>query len=134
VIKEIKKQNGIIIIPHPITFTKSMSMRYPLDKLHGIADALEIHNSRNIRYFNNAAKKACRKYNFAQTGSSDAHIPADIGNGYVLFAGNLRDAIRKKKLRAGGTTKISYISLGISVIQEFIITPIEKFFGKKNRQ
>ncbi len=130
VIKETKRQGGIIIIPHPITYTRSMSMRYPINKLKGKIDAIEIHNSRNTKKLNNAAKVAAKKYGFATVGSSDGHLPTDVGNGYTIFEGNLRDAIKRKKTIVGGTTSQAFWSLGISVLYEFFVYPIRKHWLK----
>ncbi|MFA5797283.1 MAG: PHP domain-containing protein [Candidatus Woesearchaeota archaeon] len=130
VIREIKHQGGLIIIPHPITYVRFMSMQYPFNKLRSIVDAIETINSRNTCKLNSAARHAAEKYGFAQTGGSDAHIPQDIGRGYTVFTGSLRDALRKRKTETKGSTRYAFISLGISIFVEYFIDPITKHWRK----
>jgi hypothetical protein len=136
-IKEVKRQNGIIIIPHPITISKKYSFRYPLKDLKkifkGIDFGFEIHNSRNFIVLNNKSKILAKKHNFAQTGSSDAHLPIDIGNGYVLFnetKDDLRSALKYARTIAGGTTKYNVLSCGISIISTHFFYYIRKIWLK----
>lgn len=133
-IKEVKRQKGIIIIPHPITISNKYSFRYSLNnlrkKLNGIDFGFEIFNSRNFVSLNNKSKLLSEKHDFSQTGSSDAHLPIDIGNGYTLFNGDLRTAIKNGKTIAGGTTKYNLPSCAISVISTYFFHPIKKIWLK----
>jgi predicted metal-dependent phosphoesterase TrpH len=121
VIDEIKGQDGIMIIPHPFRFAPWQRFKYPLEKLKGKVDAIEVFNSRNFLFGNTRAKKANKNLNYAEIGASDAHIPLDIGKGYTLFEGDLRNAIRKKKTAARGTVAFGILSAGISAINKRII-------------
>jgi predicted metal-dependent phosphoesterase TrpH len=123
-IGEIKSQGGIVIIPHPFTIASVRSFTYPLVKLKGKIDAVETFNSRNFPHYNELAKKEALKYGFAQTGSSDAHIKSDISNGYTLFEGDLRKAIKNKKTKVGGTTKYGFVSNVCASFKSRIIYPI----------
>jgi len=121
VLKEIRSQGGIAIIPHPSTITHRLSFTYPLSKLKGKVDAVETFNSRNFKFSNDVALKSALKWNFPQTGSSDAHLPFDIGRGYTLFEGDLRTAIKKGKTTPGGTNKFGLLSFLISVFYKYTI-------------
>jgi predicted metal-dependent phosphoesterase TrpH len=108
-IDEIHAQGGIVIVPHPFTVAFH-SFTYPLSKLKSKIDAVEAFNSRNFQHYNNIAKTEISRLGFSQVGSSDAHIPQDIGNGYTLFIGDLRTALKNKKTQIGGTTKYAIVS------------------------
>jgi hypothetical protein len=121
VLKEIRSQGGVAIIPHPSTITHRLSFTYPLSKLKGKIDAIETFNSRNFRFSNNIAKREALRLNFPQVGSSDAHLPIDIGKCYTLFEGDLRTAIRKGKTTPRGTTRYGLFSFIITIIYKYLI-------------
>lgn len=123
-IDEIKSQGGIVIVPHPFTFASIHTFSYSLAKLKGKIDAVETFNSRNFPHYNELAKKEALKCGFTQVGSSDAHIKSDISNGYTLFEGDLRKAIKNKKTKVGGTTKYAFISNLCAGFNSRIIYPI----------
>ena len=124
VIKEIKKQKGIIIVPHPFRIVPWLKFKYPLGKLKGKIDAIETFNSRNLVYSNNASKRTARKYNFPEVGSSDAHIPLDVGRGYTLFEGDLRKALKERKTTAKGSTLFGLFSGGMAFLNKRILSPL----------
>jgi len=121
VVKEIKAQNGLAIIPHPFRPIPWLKFRYPFEKLKGKIDAIETFNSRNTKTANMRAVDMAKRLGFAQTGSSDGHSLFDIGNGYTLFEGDLRNAIHSKKTRVGGTTKRAFLSILIAAINTRIL-------------
>lgn len=106
VIDNIRSQNGLIIIPHPFR-PFLQRFKYPLDKLKGKIDGIETLNSRNPDSKNRFAAKVAKQLSFAEIGSSDAHILLDIGNGYTLFDGDLRNAIKERKTTGEGPTKFA---------------------------
>jgi predicted metal-dependent phosphoesterase TrpH len=127
VVKEIKAQGGIAIIPHPFRPIPWLKFKYPFEKVKGIIDGIETFNSRNTTFANERAKAVAEKLGFAQTGSSDAHSLFDIGNGYTLFKGDLRKAIRFKSTKVGGTTKRAFISIMIAAVNARILSK----FGRR---
>jgi predicted metal-dependent phosphoesterase TrpH len=127
VVKEIKAQGGIAIIPHPFRPIPWLKFKYPFVKVKGMIDAIETFNSRNTTFANARAKAMAEKLGFAQTGSSDAHSLLDIGNGYTLFNGDLRKAIRSKSTKVGGTTKRAFISIMIAAVNARILSK----FGRR---
>jgi hypothetical protein len=121
VVKEIKAQDGIAIIPHPFRPIPWLKFKYPFEKVKGKIDAIETFNSRNTVNANIRAVDMASRLGFAQTGSSDAHSLFDIGNGYTLFEGDLKRAIRSKKTKAGGTNRRAFISVLISSINKRVL-------------
>ena len=111
VIEKIKGQGGIVIIPHPFRPFRQR-FNYPLERLVGKIDGIETLNSRNPDSSNKAAAKAAKQLSLAAVGSSDAHILLDIGKGFTLFDGELRDAIRERTTTSAGPNKfiIAFLS------------------------
>jgi predicted metal-dependent phosphoesterase TrpH len=136
VIKDVKRQKGIIIIPHPFTISRTFSFRYPFDKLKKIVIAkkldiaVEVFNSKNFNRFNNKSKNVAETYGFPQVGASDAHLSIDIGQGYTLFEGDLKNALKRSKTAVGGRTTYKLISNFIAVISPHIFYPIRKLWVK----
>lgn len=106
VINEIKKQNGIVIVPHPFHFPENFND--DLKKYVNLVDCFEVFNSRGIFYFQD--KKAfefSQKYNLAMTAGSDSHFYKTIGDAYTIVdnANNLEDfkkAILERKTKING--------------------------------
>jgi len=95
VIREIKKQKALCSIAHPYTF----GLRKSIGNIFGVreANAVEAFNARSLtNYENKKAKQLAKKLKRAETGGSDAHFPWEIGRGYTLFEGNLKDALNAK--------------------------------------
>ena len=99
-IDEIKKQGGLVVIVHPY---KPGEFTYPIEKLRGKVDAIEAFTAK-YPVSNRRARMIAKKLGIAVTGSSDSHMPFDVGRGYTMFEGDLRTAIKKRKTRTGGRT------------------------------
>lgn len=82
VIKEIKDQNGIIVLPHPYRGHKLNS------KIIENVDAIEVFNSRNNENENIKALKLAKKYNKPILTGSDAHFVIEIGNATTVIKGS----------------------------------------------
>ncbi len=124
VIREIRSQGGIVILPHPYRPVPWQKFRYPLEKLKGKIDALETFNSRNFFGANDRAAGVASRLKFPEVGASDAHMILDIGNGYTLFEGDLRKAIKAGKTIVGGTTKYGFISGAKAFINKRVLYPL----------
>lgn len=109
----IHEQGGIAVVPHPMSWvTRSVGRRSLESILSNAADgsgidALETVNPiagrvsyKKVKLLNET------RYRLAETGGSDAHFLALIGQGYTLFPGrkaaDLRRAIVGKTTLAGG--------------------------------
>lgn len=100
VMKEIKSQDGIVIIPHPFFFPEHFKDN--LEKYLDLIDGIEVFNARC--YFQKANKKAldfAKKHNLALIGASDAHCSKDVGNGITIADAHnvdeFKEAILQKK-------------------------------------
>jgi len=79
VIKAVKDQGGLVIMPHPY-------YRHDFrDDLFGLIDLIEINNARLPRAMNQQAKELAEKYQIPEVSGSDAHFPWEIGNCVTEF-------------------------------------------------
>jgi hypothetical protein len=106
VIKEIKEQNGVTIIPHP--FHWFTPFKGDLGKYAKLVDAIEVLNGRlPSKSVDRKALDFAKKNNMSIVGGSDVHYWRDVGDAYTVAKGakNLEDfkkAILDKKTRTGG--------------------------------
>lgn len=105
VMEEIKKQGGLVIIPHP--FHGPLSFKGDLTNYLDLIDGIEVINGR--RPFKDPDKKAlefAKKHNLAMTGGTDAHCAQAVGDAYTKCeANNLEEfkrAIVNKKTKGFG--------------------------------
>ena len=103
--EEIKKQGGLVIIPHP--FHDSESFRDDISKYLDLVDGIEVFNGRKPG--TSADKKAmefAKKYNLGMTAGSDSHYYKGIGYAYTEFSGNtaeeLKQAILNRQTKTHG--------------------------------
>ena len=83
VLREIKAQGGVAIIPHP--FHCCERFKDDLRKYKGLVDGIEVFNARLP--FSKADKQAlafAQENDFAKTASSDAHYHAGVGYAYTI--------------------------------------------------
>jgi predicted metal-dependent phosphoesterase TrpH len=105
-VKEIREQDGIVYIPHPLeTFRRGLQA----DALKRIAeqiDIVEIFNGRGRwRNKNLLADEFVSQYGMAIAASSDAHCPLGIGKTYSMIRGIPMKKRLKKLLRKGDLQK-----------------------------
>ena len=86
-VAEIKKQGGLVVIPHPFDGMRKTALKKDiLKKLvdSNLVDAIEIVNGRVIYVkHNHVAQQYAEKYNLFKTAGSDAHRIDEIGNTFV---------------------------------------------------
>ena len=101
-IAEIKRQGGLVYVPHPFDRMHSVpDYKHLLDVLDGV-DAIEVFNPRiAIAEFNEEAVRFAAKYRIPAGAGSDAHVPQGLGSvrirmrdfdGPEEFLESLRDA------------------------------------------
>jgi predicted metal-dependent phosphoesterase TrpH/glycosyltransferase involved in cell wall biosynthesis len=101
-IDEIKRQGGLVYVPHPFDRMHSVpDYEHLLDVLDDV-DAIEVFNPRvAISEFNDEAARFAAKYRIPAGAGSDAHVPQGLGsvrirmrefNGPEEFLESLRDA------------------------------------------
>jgi len=105
VIDEVKKQNGLVVIPHPFRTSSNPkhSFGYSIEKIKNKIDGIECFNARMMPGNNEKAQKIAKKLKVAGTGGSDAHFNFEIAKAYTIFDGDLRKALKQKKTKYEGT-------------------------------
>ena len=101
-VAEIKRQGGIVYVPHPFDRLHAVPDYEHLMPILGEVDAIEVYNPRvAIDTFNDEAMRFAAKYNIAAGAGSDAHVPQGLGSvrlrmhdfdGPQEFLQSLRDA------------------------------------------
>ncbi|MDQ6817763.1 MAG: glycosyltransferase, partial [Actinomycetota bacterium] len=101
-IAEIKRQGGVVYIPHPFDRLHSVPDYEHLLEVLDSVDAIEVFNPRvAIMEFNDEAARFAAKYRIAAGAGSDAHVPQGLGSvrirmrdfeGPEEFLESLRDA------------------------------------------
>ncbi len=101
-IAEIKRQGGVVYVPHPFDRLHAVPDYEHLLPVLGDVDALEVFNPRiAIAEFNDEAVRFAAKYRITAGAGSDAHVPQGLGSvrirmrdfdGPQEFLQSLRDA------------------------------------------
>jgi glycosyltransferase involved in cell wall biosynthesis len=101
-IAEIKRQGGVVYIPHPFDRLHSVPDYEHLLEVLDAVDAIEVFNPRvAIMEFNDEAARFAAKYRIPAGAGSDAHVPQGLGSvrirmrdfeGPEEFLESLRDA------------------------------------------
>lgn len=91
VIKEIKGQGGIAIIPHPFHFLKKFKGN--LEDYKDFIDGIEVFNARALFGGDKKALEFAKKNNLSQIAGSDAHYHKCVGDAFTIVeeAKNLED-------------------------------------------
>lgn len=113
VVEEVKKQNGLITIPHPfrVSTNPNHHFKIPFKEITKKVDAIEGFNARMLSNSSNEkAQKEAKKVKMSMTGGSDGHFFFEVGQGFTKFDGSLRDALKKGKTTVGG--KIGFGAFG----------------------
>ena len=87
-IKEIKKQGGIVYLPHPLDKTTRKTAIDPgkLENLIDEIDVIEIHNGRTVfPWDNNSARKLAIAKRKVMAVGSDAHTKYELGRNYMVM-------------------------------------------------
>lgn len=106
-IHEIRKQNGVIYIPHPFDYRRSGIQNYEnYEAIMKDSDIIEVFNSRClVNTPNEKAENFAKEQGILMAAASDAHGPKDIGTSYIEindfknvedFLLNMRDAVLVK--------------------------------------
>jgi len=86
-VEEIKRQGGVVVIPHPFDSMRITAMKIDVTNRlveNSDVDAIEVLNGRMIyNKDNKRALKYAEKHDLLKTAGSDAHRADEIGNAYV---------------------------------------------------
>src|SRR6476620_2022741 len=101
-IAEIRRQGGVVYVPHPFDRMHSVPDYEHLLPVLAEVDAIEVFNSRvAISAYNDEAERFAAKYRLAAGAGSDAHVPQGLGSARIRmrdfegpqeFLQSLRDA------------------------------------------
>ena len=142
-IKEIKKQNGIVYVPHPYDEKryKTVLKEEEINKHKKEIDYIEIHNGRNYKdEFSNKQKEISNKYKIKGIVGSDSHTFFELGRNYIItkekitinnMRSNLEDAkyIRKPSIKfAHQWTKVAKL---VTLIKKGDINGIKRIINQK---
>ena len=94
VIKEIKDQGGLVLLPHPFK-SKKPKIKHIINKI----DLIEGLNVRITKERNKKAQKLAKKYKIPMIACSDAHTPFTIGRARTI----LKEKNTKKELLKGNS-------------------------------
>ena len=84
-IAAIREQGGLVLVPHPFDrFRGSRISAAAVERIAPLVDAIEVFNARTTMEEDNArAREFARRNELAVVAGSDAHVVAEVGNGYV---------------------------------------------------
>jgi len=83
-IAEIKRQGGIVYVPHPFDRMHSVPDYEHLLPVIDQVDVIEVFNSRvAINAFNDEAERFAAKYHIAAGAGSDSHVPQGLGSAHI---------------------------------------------------
>jgi hypothetical protein len=100
VIKEIKKQNGVVVLPHP---TRNHIL---MNKVLKEIDIIEGYNAKSGKKANEMSKKLSIELNKFYCAGSDAHHYYEIGRGVIEFEIKEKNINEIKKALLNGNFKI----------------------------
>ena len=114
-IHEIRKQNGLVYIPHPFeTIRKSLKLPV-LEEIISNIDIFEVFNGRG-RFYGKTKKASefAKKYDLIASSSSDAHGYRGIGNTFVTIdtipnRNTLKQLLKNGKLQKTYATFWAYL-------------------------
>lgn len=95
--RHIKRQGGIVYLPHPLDPTRNSLTAESIDRIVDAIDVVEIFNARAPSEINLNAEKLCHALGAIPGAGSDAHTKRELGSVYVemeAFAGP-EDFLRK---------------------------------------
>ena len=123
-VDEVRKQDGIIIIPHPFrkSLNKSHTFKHPIEKIKNKIDAIECFNARMLPLGDNEkAQRIAKKLNIAVTGGSDAHFRFEIGTGWTTFENDFRRALKRKETKYEGRIFLGPLGGFLSFIRNRLV-------------
>jgi predicted metal-dependent phosphoesterase TrpH len=84
--RAIRRQGGIVYIPHPYDPMRRNLSEAALDALidQGLVDAIEVINAKtSLNHLNERAAAFAREHDLLAGAGSDAHVPSALGAAYV---------------------------------------------------
>lgn len=117
VMEEIKKQGGLVVIPHP--FHGSEGFKDDITKYLDLVDAIEVFNARKPGTSpDKKATEFAKEHNLGMTGGSDSHHQKAVGYAYTEFKGNTEKELFESIINKRTDVK------GVKAPLIYIVTPI----------
>jgi predicted metal-dependent phosphoesterase TrpH len=137
-VKEIRKQGGMAVIPHPFAWPARAFLGKEKDLL--LAEAIEIFNATLFSFSNKKALSFVQKHDLPFTAGPDAHSTEFIGKAFIemtkknpLSPEEVLEEIRNKRVKVGGKT---FTPLGL--LKNYFKMEFKKLakngFGTKKRK
>lgn len=124
-VKLIKKQNGLVYIPHPFERQRKGMDLKSLTEIVEFTDIIEVFNGRaRFRGMSAEAQKFARDNKIANAAGSDAHCMMGIGTSYSIIS-HKSSVSRLKDDLAGGNLETKYAPLA-----SYLCPFINKIKGK----
>jgi len=129
VIREIRKQKGIVGIAHPYSTIGIDRRKADIDAIIGKIDAIEGFNARSLFAFENmkAQIKAAEKL-LPITAGSDAHFSFEIGRAYTEFEGDLRSALKNMATKVHGSNTFAIPGRLCTLVYKHILGNLRRLF------
>ena len=116
-IKHIRKQNGLVCIPHPLDRLRPSAIKMDvLEKIADTVDIIEFFNARTILFKNQSRIKSfSTKHNIELSAGSDAHTLAEVGNAYLEIPefrdrNDFLEALAQAKICGKSTNPLAHFS------------------------
>ncbi len=121
-VKEVKEQDGVVVVPHPFDPIRSFNGWKSLEGIDGI----EVFNSRNLTSgMNKKAKMYAEDNSLVRTAGSDAHSPWEVGKAYIEAEAKSVEEFKEKLLEGdvevNGTkgSILSYIHGNLEKVRQY---------------
>jgi len=86
VMREIKNQGGIVVVPHPFHLVERF--KDELTKYLDLIDAIEVFNARHpFSFFDKKAFEFAKRHNLAMVAGSDVHSCFDVASAFTEIEG-----------------------------------------------
>jgi 2-polyprenyl-3-methyl-5-hydroxy-6-metoxy-1,4-benzoquinol methylase len=130
-IKKIKKQGGLVYLPHPFdkTTRRTSIKREKLETLLPDIDIIEVYNGRSVLpWDNNKAKELATRLKKAEAIGSDAHTKFEYGRNYL----EMPDFVTPKEFMS--SLKNAKIKSSWVLYFVFFITKWARFINKRKKE
>lgn len=133
-IQAVHEQGGFAIIAHPLSLwcpSATLDTLIDLELTKCVPDGLEVHNASFAGVASNSRARSINsvRFNWAETGGSDAHTIDAIGSSYTIFLGcsaaELLVAIRHRSTIACGGywSAVALLDYGYRKVREHVRLP-----------
>lgn len=138
-IAEIKRQGGLVYVPHPFDRLHAVPDYEHLLDVLGDIDLLEVFNPRvAIREFNEEAIRFAAKYRLAAGAGSDSHVPRGLGSVRVRMrdfedAGEFLEALHDADI-IGSYSSLGYVQVQAIKFLQTRVTPVTAREASRRRR